>query len=350
MLFRNQIQLIPQAPDPATLPHDDPQFKVFGPFVIAEGVLGIPKKELHVVFQIAVRELDDLVVQQHYQQQQERETGPSKDYDAAGLRMMQLSTLVCIVTTENLTAVNIRKRFILASFSASKAADATTTQGDDTTTEKQKQAKLIQDELRWLNILFGSPLHKHTKSPMLWQHRRWLLELAAEKRIPLAAAQDQDLIKWEMELVLKAAELHPKNYYAWSYARWLVLTYMPSSTTTVSTTDTTQPDPVLDDLLSQIFSFSKSHISDISAWTFLYFLLAHQPHQAVRLEYLNDTIEYLRIVPGHEAVWVFVRMSLARFWGRQEATEMVKRIEVREDMLVDLGYKEKAVEWLNKFA
>lgn len=274
--------------------------------------------------------------------------------------MMQLSTLVCIVTTENLTAVNIRKRFILAS-SASAAAAATTATGDT-----QKQADLVQEELRWLKVLFGSPLHKHTKSPMLWQHRRWLLQLAAEQGISLAGYEKRkELVKQEMELVLKAAELHPKNYYAWSYARWLVLTYIPSSLTTciplASATDTTRQDQDqsqaldldLDPVLAQVFSFCKSHVSDISAWTFLHFLLAHQPSQALRLRYLEHTIEFVRIVPGHEAVWVFVRMSAARFWGRGEAQQMVKGIEVSEgqDVAVDLDMelKEKALEWINRF-
>lgn len=100
-----------------------------------------------------------------------------------------------------------------------------------------------------------------------------------------------------MEIVFKAAELHPLNYYAWNYARWLTC-YSSSSTP---------------QLLKPVYAFCKSHVGDTSAWSFLAFLLERQS-QDVRLEYLKLVLGYAQIVPGHEALWSFVRVIVGQYF------------------------------------
>lgn len=264
------------------IPQNDSTFIIFGPFVIAEGVLGIPKTILHGIFQSAVRELDNLV-----------QTGSP----VSNPRLMELSTIVCLMTVENLTAINLRKRYIQGAID---------------------QDRLVRDDLRWLEVLFTSELHKHTKSPMLWEHRRWLFRLK----------KDPPNVDCEMELVFKAGELHPKNYYAWSYARWLVRTCCTPNEST--------------ELLSSVFTFCRTHVSDISAWMFLHFLLEYQESQDIRLNYLQLSLSYMSIVPGHEAPWAFLRVVTGQFFTSDDT----RGLDLLKSATVDPIFLVNTLKWI----
>lgn len=126
----------------------------------------------------------------------------------------ETSFVALLATTEHITAANVRKDLIIAG-----VIDP-------------------QTELHNLDLLLGSPLFKHSKSPTLWFHRSWLLQ-----RYP----QLRDLDR-ELAIIAKAAAHHPRNYYAWAYAREL------ESCRRVS---------------DWVWSLCQKNLSDVSMWCFL---------------------------------------------------------------------------------
>lgn len=198
--------------------------------------------------------------------------------------VMGLTLVVLLQTTENLNAINTRKRILQNSLFA---------------------LELVRDEIRFLNILFSSPLQKHTKSPMLWQHRKWILQKMDSYDYqhllqPAYLFSDEKSKTWfdlEFEIILKAGELHTKNYYAWAYARWLLLH--------------TSPD--LQDLAEKMFHICKKHVSDISMWSFLLHILLLLDNEDLSLKYTQATIDETRLCPNHESMWFFIRTSLAKY-------------------------------------
>lgn len=199
-----------------------------------------------------------------------------------------LGLIALLATTEHLSILNGRKRLL-----------------------EKDQGRLLE-ELRILNILFGSPLQKHTKSPMLWQHRRWLIEQLAAKGLLHSSYPDtflqeiyaevwddagsKDWVALEMSTVIKAGELHPKNYYAWSYARYLVRWFSPD----------------LLQLAEAVFAVCKRHVSDISSWSFLDHVLQQHGDPVLQRDYAERAFAMTRIVTGHEALWWFLRISIVK--------------------------------------
>jgi len=108
----------------------------------------------------------------------------------------------------------------------------------------------LQQELHFLTSLLTSPLVKHNKASTLWAHRLWVVRLAPESVMRLwvggedgrvegcgreegldwesglEGSESEGAVKryWdkELEVVMKAGERHPRNYYAWAYARDLL--------------------------------------------------------------------------------------------------------------------------------
>jgi hypothetical protein len=201
--------------------------------------------------------------------------------------LWRLGLVTLLATTEHLTLINLRKRLI------------------------EQQPDLLLEELRILNILFSSPLQKHTKSPMLWQHRRWILGKVL--RIPQDKLQDlpilaqvyseiwdstdrKDWTTLEILTVIRAGELHPRNYYAWAYARWM-LKHLPVD---------------LVELAEKIFATCKRQVSDISSWSFLDHVLQLNGDVVLRRDYAERAFAMTRIVARHEALWWFIRVSIVK--------------------------------------
>lgn len=101
----------------------------------------------------------------------------------------------------------------------------------------------VEQEMYFLTSLLTSPLVKHTKSSTLWAHRLWVLRRAPEgvvRRLGWESGAEKGSSEsgeraggledrgvqrfWDEELgvVMKAGERHPRNYYAWDYARDLL--------------------------------------------------------------------------------------------------------------------------------
>lgn len=132
------------------------------------------------------------------------------------------SLISLVATNEHLSAINMRKKLIEA------------------------QILSPEEDLHCLDVLLSSHNAKHNKSPMLWQHRRWLLSNHFKP-------QGKVDIDRELNIIEQAAKNHFMNYYAWAYARWLIDNdYARAS-----------------QLLEWTWGLCYFNISDTSMWSFL---------------------------------------------------------------------------------
>ena len=162
-------------------------------------------------------------------------------------------------------------------------------------------------ELAFLNLIFTSPLPRHTKSPILWTHRRFVIESLSLESPQKGSISSVPSLHDEMTVILAAAERHPKNYHAWTYARWIWLHLWNEP----------ESQSRLPQLNERIRSWCVSNISDISGWMFyLWFLGSDRPWRT-RLEQYQKPMDAVwkvlymgrEVVPGHEALWTFIRGS-----------------------------------------
>lgn len=194
--------------------------------------------------------------------------------------------LVC--DPEHLTAANLRKRHL---------CDV-----------KDNLQGAVQYELWILDSLLTSPLKRHTKSPTLWSHRRFLYQ-----RFPNLLNPDL-----ELQTILQSAEKHPMNYYAFDYARRLTNLNTSSAQT--------------------VFSYCKVHVSDTSAWMFLLFLLINHCHDPIwEWTIIEETTNRcLKFNFKQESVWSFLRLALVsnRWRGLGEREHLLLTLEAVQNLHV----------------
>ncbi|KAJ6179221.1 hypothetical protein N7519_009682 [Penicillium mononematosum] len=168
--------------------------------------LGITKKALVQGFTVARQLFFDQLMPMSDDDLQTTfsENAQSRNADSAITEMMLL------FDCEHLTACNWRKRRLWAAMA----------QCPGISNQTSAATELLEAELTLMSSYQCSPLHRHTKSPTLWHHRLWVVVHLLQKR----HWSPEDLLKLqrtELEVVLRAGELHPKNYYAFSYMRQL---------------------------------------------------------------------------------------------------------------------------------
>ncbi|KAK7948236.1 uncharacterized protein PG986_009122 [Apiospora aurea] len=177
-------------------------------------------------------------------------------------------------------------------------------------------AQLMQAEQQFVDSLLTSRLHRHTKSPTLWSHRRWLIQnlgsLRASERIR------SDLIN----VVMIAAERHPRNYYAWSHARWLF---------DVSRKDESFSPLLYKTLVDDVKNWCFKHHDDISGWTYLQWILVRiedvEEGQKLCSLVLQDTLNIVQSFHWtNVSVWDFLQMLVARGFIRRELFELFLRV------------------------
>ncbi|KAE9377745.1 hypothetical protein N431DRAFT_451912 [Stipitochalara longipes BDJ] len=209
------------------------------------------------------------------------------------------TAVMLLMDPEHLTAANARKRLIQKSQQGPKA---------------DLEAPLRR-EIHFVDSYLTSRLHRHTKSPTLWGHRRWVLDVC--KSIKMEYSIHLDL----KSVVLVAAERHPRNYYAWSHLRWLV-----QSCTTRSDSHLTSTD--FNKLVSIVKDWCLRHPSDTSGFSFLLFCLS-MPGFSENISHTQSRSsicsELLRLAVSfqwtHETIWVFLR-TLVASGGVSEAEEL----------------------------
>lgn len=203
-------------------------------------------------------------------------------------KVLAMTALILLFDPEYLTAANSRKRVIQAEISNSGAARSS-----------------LQKEKRFLDSLLTSRLHRHTKSPTLWSHRRWLINTSILVNMPV------DILGDIRDVVFVAGERHPRNYYAWCHARFLVGLRRDNPPET----------------LAAVQGWCFQHHTDISSWSFLSFLLNAENSPAADsgcstfTEVLN-LANSLRL--ANESVWVFLRtLAASRLVGDEQYSQFL---------------------------
>jgi hypothetical protein len=196
--------------------------------------------------------------------------------------------IILLYDTEHLTAANLRKKRLLAICHHAP----------------EQLPVAVRQEINCLDSILTSPLHRQSKSPTLWYHRWWLLSTIEQKFRGFIVQPElfnkQDLVRSEIGAILKAAERHPNNYYAWQHARRLI---------------SLEPHGALESIkepLDRVLQWCFRNPSDTSGWSFLLHLLgqpAINPKNAAAV--LKSVLDFAsRMKWQKEALWVFVRAAL----------------------------------------
>ncbi|KAK4228974.1 hypothetical protein QBC38DRAFT_133208 [Podospora fimiseda] len=226
-----------------------------------DNAVGISKLGLVQAFIVARQRLRDHIDKTH----------PWSDDD-----LFAATAVILLLDPEYLTAANTRKRLIQKHL------------------RNPDQLRLVlKKEKQFLDTFLTSILHRHTKSPTLWNHRRWLLGVFKSCDLPI------DVVADIRDIVCVAGERHSRNYYAWCHARFLM---------------SLGNDVNGQELLNTIKTWCFRHHTDISGWSFLCFLLSASnvadpgAVDSVSAQVL-EIVSSLRLV--NESVWVFLRTLAA---------------------------------------
>lgn len=283
-------------------------------FLLEESSIAIPKIKLVQAFTIARP-----ILFKYNQKCLEKELGKEVEEE-----LRNATAIILLMDPEHLTAANTRKRIILSNLKNSKVDIKT----------------LINLELQFVNSFLTARLHRHTKSPTLWSHRRWILSLSFSHSPPIGPhSQPYNILQDFKTVILIAADRHPKNYYAWSHARWLIEKFEIDE----------KP------LIPLIQDWALRNPSDTSGFSFLYFLLS-PPYAAVERREVYKKVLDLTISFrwSYESVWVFLRTLAAYDDGvgknfEQEVGEFGTSYGGSEDLRVQERLK-SAVVWYREHA
>ncbi|KAJ5229719.1 hypothetical protein N7489_010427 [Penicillium chrysogenum] len=258
--------------------------------------LGITKKALVQGFTVARQLFFDQLMPMSDDDLQTTfsENAQSRNADSAITEMMLL------FDCEHLTACNWRKRRLRAAMAHCPGISNQTSAATE----------LLEAELTLMSSYQCSPLHRHTKSPTLWHHRLWVVVHLLQRR----HWSPEDLLKLqrtELEVVLRAGELHPKNYYAFSYMRQLdvLLAATVEKTTGQPKWETHSAQSVVE----RVVDWCLVNPRDISGWSFSLYLLSNAPDQH-RANALGKVVRFaLNVGWEGESLWTFVDQASRLF-------------------------------------
>lgn len=271
----------------------------FGPSLIQDGCsVGITKKALVQALPVARRLFFDRLMpmtEHDFRVALADKTGPRK------LPNSVVSEVILLFDCEHLTACNWRKRRLLAAV----------THGLNSA-EKDRVSmgtQLLKTELTLLTTYLCSPLHRHTKSPTMWHHRLWVLKQLFRVKPCNNAEALLELQNAELGVVLRAGELHPKNYYAFDYMRQLH--------TLLADVVTDQPnwaDKSVRSIINPVLDWCLAHPRDISGWIFGVYLLQNLPDHSARADAVARVLRFARDVGWDgESLWTFVDQTVSQF-------------------------------------
>lgn len=203
--------------------------------------------------------------------------------------LLAVTSVMLLMDPEHLTAANARKKLIVSAG----------------VTSEERLLEAIERDRFFIDSLLTSRLHRHTKSPTLWSHRRWLVETAARHG-------DQHNVGESLEkVVMVAGQRHPRNYYAWCHARWLI-NNMP-----VGQDD--QNSLVLKKLLEATRKWCFRNHTDISGWSYMYFLLSKLDAAAASSVFQETAKLAVSLQWTNESTWAFLRtLAASEIVGEKE--------------------------------
>jgi protein prenyltransferase alpha subunit repeat containing protein 1 len=239
-----------------------------GQFYLRDGnEVGVPKLVLLQAF-IVARE----ILQKHLLQ------CPGRTPE--GDEVLAATAVLLFMDAEHLTAANTRKRILVT-------RQAAISRDDDA-------GALLDRERVFVDSLLTSRLHRHTKSPTLWSHRRWLLQRYGAAGLAVDGRRD-------LRIVMTSGERHPRNYYAWCHARFVAELTMPAMS----------PEErrlVWDDIKKWCFL----HHDDICGWSFLCHLATRDLAGAddALSAVVRETLGFAQALTWrNESVWWFLRTA-----------------------------------------
>lgn len=258
--------------------------------------LGVPKKVLAVAF---------LEARKIFFQNASTENGQSL--------ALQATKVMLLFDPEHLTAANFRKRRLRA------------LKDDNTPAAQLAYRKALKYEFCFLDTILTSPLHRQSKSPTLWHHRLWLLELFRPKIVELVPEHVRAKFwRTELDSVCKSGERHPKNYYAWQYARRLVERIDGM-------------DAILD-FAQCVKDWCCKHPSDISGWSCLLYLIPMVEPEAKRITLVREVLGYaLKLRLEQESLWIFIRTVVAHEALQQERGDLCSALREYNKEMKDMG-------------
>ncbi|CAL5873999.1 uncharacterized protein PFLUO_LOCUS8284 [Penicillium psychrofluorescens] len=262
------------------------------PFLQDGNFVGITKKALVQAYTVARRHFDKL---KHMSDSelQDKLSGPDKC--GVNPSLSAVTEVMLLFDCEHLTACNWRKRWLLQAVVA-QGLDAADT------------VRALEMELTLLTSYQCSPLHRHTKSPTLWHHRLWTVKQLLKPRQHNGNGNDNaeemvELQSMELGIVLRAAELHPRNYYAFSYMRQLYALLSP-----------TREDELGRNMLNPVLDWCLAHPRDISGWMFGVYVLEQISERSVTADALARVLRFARDVGWEgESLWTFVDRMVCQF-------------------------------------
>lgn len=240
--------------------------------------------------------------------------------DGAALSEEQLlgvTSVILLMDPEHLTAANTRKTLICSG----KGSGA---------------PGLIRKDKFFIDSLLTSRLHRHTKSPTLWSHRRWLIEAGYRHGIQVELVTDL------RHIVSVAGERHPRNYYAWCHARWLTGRVAPDL-----------EDRSLRDAVDVIKGWCFRNHTDVSGWSFLSFLLSRLDG-ADTSAVLRETCKFaVSFRWTNESTWVFLRtLAASGNAGERELTLFQETLDTcwtKTEGIRDRQVLENAKSWTETY-
>lgn len=227
--------------------------------------------------------------------------------------LLRASEILLLFAPEHLTACNWRKRRLVWTLQD-------TNTDTDTTDAAHRQDFLenLDRELTLMTTFQCSPLHRHNKSPTLWQHRFWalcqILTVRGQQRQQQTEPKTlHSILHSELSIVLRAGELHPRNYYAFNYMRQLYHTILldPGITTNENKDKVVSSTSLLDNTVS----WCLAHPRDISGWMFALYLLEEalpdRDRRDVQTRVINLVVRFaLDIGWVGESLWTFVDLAV----------------------------------------
>lgn len=326
----------------------------FGPLLHDGHAIGVTKKALVQAFLVARRIFFDSLAGKSGQNSdapstvsppavdQTAQTGKPSNVDSANETEVSLATeIMLLFDCEHLTACNWRKRCIATLMQQMQTSDTTDDSSASTVVSgtmqrrEEKLAQLLETERSLMTTYLCSPLHRHTKSPTLWQHRLWVMiqlikiqqqqtdkqQLSLESRLDLdsTCTYMRRTLETELNVALRAGELHPKNYYAFSYMRQLhsVLSRAMeghSSQNRAGGEPVKHTSELAGYLIDPVLTWCLAHPRDISGWMFLLYLLEASAVKQAQKNVVRKVVQFaLNVGWEGESLWTFVDFATRKF-------------------------------------
>lgn len=308
------------------LPPGSPKPSLDFPFVFVEGNLGIPKKILFAIYTAAIS-------------LPWRNSG-TKEANAA-------SSVIILLNPAHQTALNTRKRLIQDGF-------------------LDPERELILTEL----VARGSP--ECAKQSMVWDHRRWCFKQIYGTMGPSAARPFQqcwvgsaemqlfpkispNAIRHELDATHRTCEIYPRNYHSWTHLHFLMDVCYASIYLSDNLDSHREFLGIITEECAHLRRWVEQHVSDYSAVHQLCQLQCLIDHlktigviaedaigNLTSLKLVDDVVSLVTALPSHEALWMYLRVSLHNLTHNDRA-KILK--EVKSDKFPSSPLRQRLLDW-----